>query len=89
MVVVVVVTFGARHANRAVVASSASISVLVARIPNISFFYYYSFALASTAAVWTASYSAYDKTGAATVVVVVVVVVVDIDVVYLKVNTFR
>jgi len=51
VVVVVVVTFGARHANRAVVASSASISVLVARMPNISFFYSYSFALASTAAV--------------------------------------
>jgi hypothetical protein len=50
VVVVVVVTFGARQAIRAIVASSASISVLEARIPNISFFYYYSFALASTRA---------------------------------------
>jgi len=46
----VITTFGARQAKRAVLASSASISVLVARIPNISFFYSYSFALASTLA---------------------------------------
>jgi len=89
VVVLVVVTLGARQAIRAIVASSASISVLEARIPNISYFYYYSLALASTRAALAASISAYDKTGASTVVVVEVATVVETDVVYLKLNTLR